>query len=170
MQKIRDINQGDLLTFKAADGRHKVFLCTSIYKERSPHNFTFAILTYDSLNKPTVESSCESEFYGIGNRKSDYFSYSDRELQRMWTVHSEVKPYDLGTYGLVIWRKDFMKFRDNFELVGNIAIVDHLDKNGNGGINASDWNFLLEFFNEKFKSFLPEKGQTTFKVKAILKD
>jgi hypothetical protein len=170
MRKIKDVNQGDLLTFKAADDRYKTFLCTSTYKEKSPQNFTFAALTYDSLDKPTIESIYESEFYGIGNRKSDHFKYSDKELQRMWTIHPEIKPYDLGSYGLIIWRKDLMKFRDNFELIGNIKIVDHLDKNGSGGMNASDWNLLQEFFNEKFKAVLPERGQTAFKVKAILRD
>lgn len=170
MQKIRDVNQGDLLTFKATDGRHKALLCTSTDKERSPQSFTFAVLTYDSADKPTVKSICESGFYGIGNRKKDYFKYSDSEQQKMWTIHPEVKPYDLASYGLIIWRKDFMKFRKNFELLRNIEIVDHLDKNGSGGINGSDWNFLLAFFNEKFKTFLPEKGQTVFKVKAILRN
>ncbi|MDR6734868.1 hypothetical protein J2X77_001726 [Sphingobacterium sp. 2149] len=29
MLKITDINQGDLLTFKAADNKFKVLLCTS---------------------------------------------------------------------------------------------------------------------------------------------
>jgi hypothetical protein len=170
MHKIRVVNQGDVLTFKVAGGRHKALLCTSTYKERSPQNFTFAALTYDSVDEPTVESICESEFYGIGNRKSDYFKYSDSELRRIWTIHPEIKPYDLGSYGLIIWRKDFMKFRDNFKLVGNIDIIDHLDKNGSGGINASDWSFLQSFFNEKFETFFPDKGQRVFKVKAILRN
>jgi hypothetical protein len=62
-----------------------------------------------------------------------------------------------------------MKFRDNFEFVGNVTIVDHLDKNGSGGMNASDWNLLRDFFNEKFKTVLPDRGQAAFKVKAVLK-
>ena len=170
MQKIRDVNQGDILTFKAADGRYKALLCTSTYKEKSPRNFTFAALAYDSVEKPTLESICETDFFGIGNRKSDYFKYADNELDRMWTLHPEVKPYYLGSYGLIIWRKDFMKFRDNFEFIGNVKIADNLDKNGSSGMNASDWNFLQAFFNEKFKTILPERGQAVFKVKAILRN
>jgi hypothetical protein len=169
MQKIRDVNQGDILTFKAADGRHKALLCTSTYKEKSPQSFTFAALTYDAVEKPTAEAILEVEFFGIGNRRNDYFKYADDELDKMWTLHPEVKPYYLGSYGLIIWRKDFMKFRDNFEYVGNISIVDHLDKNGSGGMNASDWNLLQDFFNEKFKTVLPDREQTAFKVKAVLR-
>jgi hypothetical protein len=170
MEKIKDINQGDLLTFKAADGKYKVLLCTSIYKDKSPHNFKFAALTYDSAEMPTVEKILESEFFGIGNRKNNFFAYSDKELERMWTLHPEVKPYHLGSYSLIIWRKDFIKFRDNFETIGNIEIFDHLDLNGNGGVNASSWSFLQDFFYEKFKTVLPDRGQTVFKIKAILKD
>ncbi len=167
MQNIKDVNQGDVFAFKAADGRYKALLCTSTYKERSPHNFSFAALTYDSMEKPSIESILDSEFYGIGNNKSDHFRYSDNELERMWTIHPEVKPYFLGSYMLVIWRKDFMGFRDNMTFMGNINIVDHLDKNGNGGLNASSWNFLQDFF-QKFKTVLCERGQIPYKVSAIL--
>ena len=50
MQKITDIKQGDLLTFRATDNKFKVLLCTSTYKDRSPYYYTFAALTYDSLD------------------------------------------------------------------------------------------------------------------------
>ncbi len=36
MAKITDINRGDLLTFKAADNKYKMLLCTSTRKDRSP--------------------------------------------------------------------------------------------------------------------------------------
>ena len=84
-------------------------------------------------------------FLGIGNIANDYFKYPDKQLNKMWTIHPEIKPYFLGSYGVLIWRKDFIKFRDNFELIGNLKIVDNLDKNGNGSMNASDWTFLNQF-------------------------
>ncbi|GAB2842969.1 hypothetical protein [Ferruginibacter profundus] len=170
MQKITDIHQGDLLTFKATDDKYKVLLCTSTYKDKSPQNFTFAALTYDSLDKPTITDILDSEFLGIGNTKNDYFKYSDKELSKMWTIHPETKPYFLGSYGLVIWRKDFMKFRDNFECVDKLSIVDNLDKNGNGSMNASDWNYLNSFFSDNFISVLNSRGQKPFKLKSILVD
>ena len=167
MQKIKEINQGDLLTFRATDGRYKVLLCTSTYKDKSPQWFTFAALTYDSLNKPTIEHILESDFLGIGITKNDYLKYSESELNRMWTIHPETKPCFLGSYGFIIWRKDFMKFRDNFEFIANIKIVDNLDKNGNGGMNASNWELLKQFFNEDFISVLSNRGQKPFKIKSI---
>lgn len=170
MKKITYINQGDLLTFKTADERYKVLLCTSASKEKSPQNFSFAALTYDNEDKPTVEDILLSDFWGIGNTKNDYFKYSDIELNKMWNIHPETKPYFLGSYRLIIWRKDFMKFRDNFEIIGNLKIVDNLDNNGNGGVNPSDWSFITDFFTFKINSILPERGQKTFKLKAIVKE
>jgi hypothetical protein len=169
MKKITDINQGDLLTFKANDGKYKVILCTSTYKLRSPQSFTFTALTYDDLAKPGVESILNCEFWGIGNTRNAYFKYSDKELNQMWSIHPETKPYFLGSYGLIIWRKDFMKFRANFELIGNLEIVDNLDKNGSGSMNASGWDFLQDFFAEKINSIMPHRGQKKYKLQAIIR-
>ena len=44
---------------------------------------------------------------------------------KMWNLHPEINPYHLGSYGFLIWRKDFLNFRDNFELIGNIEIIDN---------------------------------------------
>ncbi|GAB3720702.1 hypothetical protein [Flavobacterium koreense] len=170
MKKINDINQGDLLTFKANDEKYKVLLCTSTHKEKSPQIFTFAALTYDDIEKPNAEKILNSDFWGVGNTKNDHFKYSDNELNKMWSIHPYIKPYFLGSYGLVIWRKDFMKFRENFELIGNLKIVDNLDKNGNGGMNASDWSFIKDFFAKNFNAILADRGQKNFKVKSIIRD
>ncbi len=168
MPKITDINQGDLLTFRATDNKYKVLLCTSTYKDKSSKNFTFAALTYDSLDKPTIANILDTEFLGIGNTKNDYFKYSEIELNKMWNIHPETKPYFLGSYGLIIWRKDFMKFRDNFEIIGNVKIVDNLDKNGNGSMNASGLTFLNQFFSDNYISVLSNRGQKPYKLKSIL--
>ena len=158
------------MTFKATDNKYKVLLCTSTYKDKSPQNFTFAALTYDSFDKPTITNILDSEFLGIGNTKNDYFKYSDKELNKMWTMHPETKPYFLGSYGFTIWRKDFMKFRDNCDVLGNLKIVDNLDKNGNGSMNASDWTFLNKFFSDNYILVLSNRGQKPFKLKSILVD
>ena len=88
----------------------------------------------------------------------------------MWTIHPNIQPYFLGSYTLTIWRKDFMKFRDNMEYIGRLNIIDNLDKNGNGSVNASNLDFLKDFFNEKHKSLLKERGQELFRIIAIIRD
>ncbi|WP_215226684.1 hypothetical protein [Echinicola shivajiensis] len=169
MSKIKNINQGDVLTFIANDGKYKAIICTSVYKEKSPQNFTFATTTVDQADLPSIDEVIKHDFYGIGNIKAGFFKYSELEINNMWNQHPEIEPYHLGSYGLIIWRKDFMKFRDNFSLIGNLNIVDNLDKNGNGSMNLSDWTFLKDFFDQKFKGILLERGQNPFKMKAIIK-
>lgn len=170
MTAIKEIHKGDILTFKSLDNKYKAILCTSCYREKSPYSFTFAALTVDSEEKPKLDNILETNFYGVGNIKDDHFKYSETERTKFWAMHPEIKPYSLGSYGLIIWRKDFIKFRDKVELIDNINIVDNLDKNGRGGMNASDWNFLTDFFTDKYTRILEERGQRTFKVKSIVRD
>ena len=169
MKKIKDINKGDVLAFKASDNQYKIIICTSVFKDKSPQNFTFAATVIDQLELPSISEILNNNFFGIGNRKNDHFQYSNDEVQTMWNIHPEIKPYHLGSYGFLIWRKDFVKFSHNFELIGNIAIVDNLDLNGNGSVNASDWEFLKTFFNKNLQEVLKSRGQQLFKVKAIVK-
>lgn len=167
---IKDILQGDLLTFKASDNKFKVLICTSVYKDKSPHNFTFAALTYSDDYKPTINVIIECDFYGVGSTKNDYFNYSDKELEKMWLTHPETKPCFLGSYGLIVWRKDFLKFRENFELIGNLNIVDNLDKNGNGSMNSSAMEVLDNLFVNLDSVLIDKRNQKRFKIRAILKD
>lgn len=170
MNKIKEISKGDILTFRASDNKFKLILCTSVYKERSPFNFTFAALTYTSKTIPTLENIMNCEFYGIGNCSKDYFKYTNTEINKMWAIHPEIKPYFLGSYGVIIWRKDFLKFRDNFEVICNLSIIDNLDKNGSGGMNASALAVLDALFVNKLSILENGRGQQKFKIKAILKD
>jgi hypothetical protein len=170
MTTIKEINKGDVLTFQGLDDLYKVILCTSDYKEKSPHYYTFAALTYESKVKPTIPDIYDTFFYGIGNIKDDHFQYSSSEREKIWATHPEIKPYTLGTYGLTIWRKDFMKFRDKVERIGTLDIVDNLDKNGRGSMNASDVDFLRDFFVDKYRRILEERGQRTFRLRSIIRD
>jgi len=127
-------------------------------------------LNVESIEKLTISSILENDFFGIGNRVSSYFKYSEQELNKMWAIHPEIKPYSLGTYSHIKWQKDFMKFIENFEFIGSLEIVDNLDKNGDGFINVSSWEFLKNYFNEKFKTLLDQNGQKRYKVQAIVKN
>ena len=170
MQKIKDVSKGDVLAFKASDNKYKLVICTSYYKDRSPFRFNVAALNYSSDKMPVLDDVLDCEFYGIGNRINEYFKYSQKELDKMWTIHPEIKPYSLGTYGLLIYRKDFIKFRDNFELICNLDIVDNLHINGNGGMNASALHVLDDLFVNKLPILENVRGQRRFRVQAIIRD
>lgn len=168
MIKIDDINQGDVLSFKANDGNYKALLCTSSNKVKSPHSFTFAALTIDSKEKPGIAQILESSFWGTGLVKNEHYAYSNKALQHMWACHPEIEPCFLGSYGLLIWRKDWIKFSAHVEWITHLNIVEHLDKNGNGSMNASDWNFIKDFFSGNINTIMTNRGQKMFQVKAIL--
>ncbi|HRE56689.1 MAG TPA: hypothetical protein PLW09_02625 [Candidatus Kapabacteria bacterium] len=169
MQKIKDIQRGDVLSYKANDDKYKVLLCIRVDKERSPHCYWFAALTYDAAERPSIEDVCESNFYGTGNSRSESYAYSADELENMWSWHPEIKPYFLGAYSYLIWRKDFMSFRDKIELLGNLSIVEHLEKHSGRVTNASSWTFLSDDRIDRYKTNPFGQEQKTFKVKAILR-
>ncbi|CAM3732422.1 hypothetical protein [Flavobacterium chungbukense] len=170
MTKIKDINQGDLLTFVNANNNYNIILCTNTNKTISPHNYTFCLLDYNDIQKPTIEQILSLNFFGVGNMtKTNHYNYSEEDLKNMWECHPEIKPCLLGTYSLIIWRKDFMTFRDNLEFISNLDILPNLNKNGNGAVNASSWGFLKEFFNDKIITIMNERNQEKFKLKAMIK-
>ncbi|HEY1195779.1 hypothetical protein [Flavobacterium sp.] len=170
MTKIKDVNQGDLLTFINGENKYKILLCTDVYKDRNPQNFTFCLLDYNKTEKPTLDDIKDLSFFGVGNMtKKNSYNYSEQELEKMWFLHPEIKPCLLGSCSLVIWRKDFMTFRDNLEFIGNLKILPSINKNGNCGINASGWDFLESFHGEKLQQFIDERGQKLFSLNAIIK-
>lgn len=162
------MNQGDVFTFLAADNRYKMIICTGVYKAQSPHYYIFAALTYDSEEMPAIIDAIESDFWGVANVRNGIFKYEDSELENMWMIHPEIKPCQLGSYGFIISRKDYLKFKDKMVFVGNLKIVNNLDKNGNGGVNASSWRFLQGFFNNEMSSVLKYRAQKNFKVRSVL--
>jgi hypothetical protein len=166
---IKDINIGDLLTFKASDEKYKALVCTSIYKDKSPQNFILAAIAFDNDYKPTIAEIIDSDFYGVGNTKNDYFKYTNKELRKMWSFHPEIKPCFLGSYRLTVLRKDFIKFHERFELIGNLNIIDNLDMNGNGGMNSSAMDVLDNLFINLDSILIEKRNQKRFKIKAILK-
>ncbi|SCW80341.1 hypothetical protein [Mucilaginibacter sp. NFR10] len=162
------MNQGDVFTFLAADNRYKVIICTSIYKARSPHYCIFAALTYDNEEIPVIEDAINSGFWGKAVYKGGNFKYPDSQIQCMWQYHPEIKPYYLGSYGLLIWRKDFLQFKDNMKFVGNLKIINDLDKNVNSSMNASSWLTLQRFFNSEISKVLTYRSQKVFEVRSVL--
>jgi hypothetical protein len=170
MQKSRDITKGDVLIFQGFDQKYKAILCTTTMKIGSPFLFEFAALTIDMEMKPDLDDIRSAHFFGKGNRYDDFFEYAEAEKRKMWKLHPEIHPYCLGSYGLLISRKDLMKARDHFDLIGNLNIVDHLDKHSGSGMNASDLDFLRDFFTDKYKTILPDRGLIAFRVEAIVRE
>ncbi len=167
MKKIKDIHIGDFLTFKASDGYYRVLFCSNIQKSRSPYSFNFCATTIKLSTKPTIQDIRNSYYFGKGNRNSHKFD--ENELKKMWAIHPEIKPYFLGSYALFIMRKDFMSFRDRFEFICNLPILEKLEQNGDGGMNSSNISILDDLFVNKIESFMKNQNQVKYRTEAILK-
>jgi hypothetical protein len=166
---ISTVNNGDVLTFKASDGKYKVIVCASVYKARSPHHFVFIGTDISQIVQPTLEDVLQSHFFGVANSKDDYLKYEPNELTQIWTFYPEIYPYHLGFYGFLIVRKDFMTFRDKFQLIGRLNTFDKVSINLNSAVNASNWGFLNNLFTENLEDKMKQQSQGKFKIKAILK-
>ena len=168
MIKAQSVAVGDILSYLAADGKYKAIICTSVRKETSPHLFEFALTTYDSVLKPTLENILSSEFYGVVSLRNEYFPYSESEVEEMWLIHPEIIPNIIGSYSLIIWKKDLKQFESSLEMVGNVSIVTNVDRNGNGSVNASSWDFLRKSTPQLMEN-MSFRGQKIYQIKAIVK-
>jgi hypothetical protein len=169
LNRIKEVNKGDFLAFKASDNRYKVIFCTSTNKDRSHHSYKFAATSYDSDLKPSIKDIIPSYFYGIGIRKnSDYKPYTDEQLERMWQFHPNIKPYCLYSYSILIFRKEFFKMRDSFLYLGNLSVAYNLDTNGSAVFYPGTIDFLDKFFTKNLQNEMADKGQRKFLIQSIL--
>jgi hypothetical protein len=62
-----------------------------------------------------------------------------------------------------------MSFRDKFELISSLPVLENLNQNGSGGMNASDLDVLDELFVKRIESFMKNQNQEKYLTEAILK-
>lgn len=167
--KIPNIELGDFLSFRASDKNYKVIFCIGVYKERSPFFFEFAATTINTKNKPSKEEIYQSGFFGIVNRKSLYFKTEQNINSGMWKDHHpEIEPFFVGTYGLLISRKELMRSREDFEFIVNLPIIENLQKAGNGGMNVNGLEYLDKLFVTNINEFMAERRQKAIVISSIL--
>ncbi|GAA4178204.1 hypothetical protein GCM10022218_28390 [Sphingobacterium ginsenosidimutans] len=53
-------------------------------------------------------------------------------------------------------------------LCGETDITDHLDKNGNGSMNISNWELIKDFFANRINCVMQDRRQKTSKIAAII--
>jgi len=126
----------DLLTFQLKDGKYRAVICASIDQYRGQCNYILVPTTYNANKKPTVEDLKDKEILGrqIG---SGYDQETTREMQpgidRIWNLSDRHSNFFFGVIQLAVDHKDFIKFKDKFEKVGTLKIVEGLKKMGSFG-------------------------------------
>lgn len=75
----------------------------------------------------------------------------------------------LGSFGVLIFRKDFMKMRERFELLSNKEIVKNLPLFGNASFHPGTIEYLDRFFGDNLESKMEDKDQKKYKLQALIK-
>lgn len=123
----------DLLTFKLKDGNYRAVICASIDQYRGQCNYILVPTTYNSNKKPTVDDLKDKEIVGrqIG---SGYDQQTTREMQpgidRVWSLTGANSNFFFGVVQLAVNHKDFINFKNRFEKVGTLKIIEGLKKMG----------------------------------------
>jgi len=138
----------DLLTFRLKDGNYRAVICASIDQYRGQCNYILVPTTYNSNKKPTVEDLKDKEVLGrqIG---SGYDQQTTREMQpgidRIWNLNGGNCNFFFGVIQLAVDHKDFINFKDKFEKVGSLKIIDGLKKMGSFGYEENFERFETIF-------------------------
>lgn len=130
----------DLLAFKVRDGNYRAVICASIDQYRGQCSYILVPTTYNSSKKPTVEDLKDKEILGrqIG---SGYDQQTTREMQpnidRIWNLVGGNCNFFFGVIKLAVDHKDFINFKDKFEKVGTLRILEGLKETGSFGYEDS---------------------------------
>lgn len=138
----------DLLAFKVKDGNYKAVICALIDQYRGQCNYILVPTTYNSIKKPTVEDLKDREILGrqIG---SGYDQQTTREMQpgidRIWNLVGGNCNFFFGVIKLAVDHKDLINFKDRFEKVGTLKIIEGLKQTGSFGYEENFERFETIF-------------------------
>jgi hypothetical protein len=138
----------DLLTFQLTDGNYRAVICASIDQYRGQCNYILVPTTYNSSKKPTVDDLKDKEILGrqIG---SGYDQQTTRErqpgIERIWALNGENCNFFFGVIKLAVDHKDFINFKDKFEKVGTLKIIEGLKETGSFGYEENFERFETIF-------------------------
>lgn len=140
----------DLLTFQLKDGNYRAVICATIDQYRGHCNYILVPTTYNSNKKPTVEDLKDKEIVGrqIG---TGYDQQTTKEhqpgIERIWELVGGNCNFFFGIDMLTIDHKDFINFKDKFEKVGSLQIVEGLKQYGSFGYER-DFERFEEIFGD----------------------
>jgi hypothetical protein len=150
--KIRNLyfQPDDLLTFKLKDGNYRAVICALIDQYRGHCSYILVPTTYNSNKKPSVEDLKNKEilgrmmFSGL-NRKATLEKQPG--INRVWEFVGGNTTSQFGLVKFAVDHKDFMNFKDKFEKVGILKIMDGLKYTSSIGYEQNFERFE-EIFND----------------------
>ena len=138
----------DLLTFQLKDGNYRTIICAAIDQYRGQCNYILIPTTYNSSKKPTVDDLKDKEILGsqIG---SGYDQQTTKEMQpgieRIWNLSGGNCNFFFGLIKLAVDHKDFINFKDQFEKIGTLKIIEGLKETGSFGYEENFERFETVF-------------------------
>jgi hypothetical protein len=128
----------DLLTFKLKDGNYRAAICIEIEQYRGQCNYILVPTTYNSAKKPTTEDLRDKEIPGrrLGTGYDQQITKEKQPgIERVWNFEYQGGNcnYFFGVDKLAITHKDFINFKDKFEKVGSLKIIEGLKQTGSFG-------------------------------------
>lgn len=141
-------NENDILSFKLKDNNYRSLICMKIDQYRGSCNYWFVPTTYKSSEKPTEKLITKEMILGrtIG---SGYDKETTRKEQPgvevIWDYVGGNPKFFFGFVIDTVEHKDLLKFKDSFERIGSVKIIEGLKKTGSFGYSEN-----FERFEEKY--------------------
>ena len=137
-------SENDILSFKLKDNSYRSLICMKIDQYRGNCNYWFVPTTYNSLEKPTLNSITQEMILGrtIG---SGYDKETTRKeqpgIEIIWDYVGGNQKLFFGFVIDAVEHKDLLKFKKSFEKIGSIKIVEGLKKTGSFGYSENFEDF-----------------------------
>jgi len=138
----------DLLTFQLKDGNYRAVICATIEQYRGQCNYILVPTTYNSSKKPIVEDLKDKEILGrqIGSGYDQQTTKARQPgIERIWELNGGNCNFFFGVIKLAVDHKDFINFKDKFEKVGTLKIIEGLKETGSFGYEENFERFETIF-------------------------
>jgi hypothetical protein len=124
--------QGDILTFQLEDKKYRAVICTGVDQYRGVCNYLLTPTTYNAIQKPDFKCILNSEI--LGRQISTSSDETGIRLEqpgigKIWDYVGHGN-FFFGLMIMAVPHKDVMTFKDNFEKVGTLEIIESLKQVG----------------------------------------
>jgi len=129
-------NENSVLTFQLSNGEYAVTCCVKIYQYRGRCNYWLVPITLKSITKPTINEIIESEILGrtIGSGFSrEQTQASQPGIEKIWNYVGGKPNFRFGFAIQAVEHKDLLNFKNRFEKIGELDIVEGLKEIGSIG-------------------------------------
>ncbi len=128
--------QDDLLTFKLKDNYYRAVVCATIFQYRGECNYMLIPTTYKNKEKPTPQSIINYDISGItigsGYDKKEML-IRQPGIEQLWPLFPHLGEFFFGLVQFGVDHKDFIHFKEKFEVVGTLKIKLGFKESGSRG-------------------------------------